>query len=84
MKLHATDVVSLVFGLLFTMLATVFALHALDVVDVDFRVVPAVALILSGLGGIAAALATSARGTGVDGQRDPRRRSVRPIRSTRW
>jgi hypothetical protein len=60
MKRHDIDVTSLMAGLLFAALAAVFALHALDIFDVDLRAAPAVALIVAGLGGITAAL-TSAR-----------------------
>ena len=61
MKRHDVDVISLMGGLLFTGLAAVFALHALGVFDVDLRAAPAVALIVAGLGGIAAAITSSAR-----------------------
>jgi hypothetical protein len=61
MKRHDIDVISLVSGLLFAGLGAVFALHALDVFSIDVRVVPAVVLIVLGVGGIAAALTASAR-----------------------
>ena len=61
MKRHEIDVISLVSGLLFAGLGAVFALHALDVFSIDVRAVPAVVLIGLGIGGIAAALTSSAR-----------------------
>jgi hypothetical protein len=61
MKRHDIDVISLVSGLLFAGLGAVFALHALDVFSIDVRAVPAVVLIVLGIGGIAAALTSSAR-----------------------
>lgn len=61
MKRHELDVLSFMGGLLFTVLGVVFALHALDVLNIDLRVAPAVALIVTGFGGIAAALRSSAR-----------------------
>ena len=61
MKRHDIDVISLMGGLLFSALAVVFALHALGAFDVDLRAAPAVALIVAGLGGIAASLASSTR-----------------------
>jgi hypothetical protein len=61
MKRHDIDVISLMGGLLFAGLAAVFALHALGAFDVDLRVAPAVALIVAGLGGIAAAVTSSTR-----------------------
>jgi hypothetical protein len=61
MKRHELDVISLVSGLLFTGLGAVFALHALDVFSIDVRAVPAVVLIVLGIGGIAAALTSSVR-----------------------
>jgi hypothetical protein len=60
-KRHEIDVISLVSGLLFAGLGAVFALHALDVFSIDVRAVPAVVLIGLGIGGIAAALTSSAR-----------------------
>lgn len=61
MKRHDIDVISLMGGLLFAGLAAVFALHALGAFDVDLRATPAVALIVAGLGGIAAAVTSSTR-----------------------
>jgi hypothetical protein len=61
MKRHDIDVISLVSGLLFAGLGAVFALHALDVFSIDVRVVAPVVLIVLGIGGIAAALTSSAR-----------------------
>ena len=61
MKRHDVDVISLMGGMLFTGLAAVFALHALGAFDVDLRAAPAVALIVAGLGGIVAAITSSAR-----------------------
>ena len=61
MKRHELDVISLVSGLLFAGLGAVFALHALDVFSIDVRAVPAVVLIVLGIGGIAAALTSSVR-----------------------
>jgi hypothetical protein len=61
MKRHDIDVVSLVSGLLFAGLGVVFALHALGSFGLDVRVVPAVVLIVLGLAGISAALASSSR-----------------------
>jgi hypothetical protein len=61
MKRHELDVLSFMGGLLFTTLGILFALHALDVVTIDLRVAPAVALIVTGFGGIAAALRASTR-----------------------
>jgi hypothetical protein len=60
-KRHDIDIISLVSGLLFAALGAVFTLHALDVFSVDVRAVPAVVLIVLGLGGIAAAVTTPAR-----------------------
>ena len=70
MKRHELDLISLVSGLLFAGLGSVFALHALGAFSVDVGVVPAVVLIVLGLAGIAAALRASARA--VD-------RSVEPV-----
>ncbi len=76
MKRHDFDIVSLVSGLLFAGLGTVFALHAVGAFGLDVRVVPAVVLIVLGLAGISAAAMSSPRarddeplGTGVEGAR---------------
>jgi hypothetical protein len=61
MKRHEMDVLSLVSGVLFAGLGAVFALHALGWFSLDVRAVPAVVLIVLGLGGIAAALTASPR-----------------------
>jgi hypothetical protein len=61
MKRHDFDIVSLVSGLLFGGLGTVFALHAVGAFGLDVRVVPAVVLIVLGLAGILAAATSSTR-----------------------
>jgi len=61
MKRHDFDIVSLVSGLLFGGLGTVFALHAVGAFGLDVRVVPAVVLIVLGLAGITAAATSSTR-----------------------
>ena len=61
MKRHDFDIVSLVSGLLFGGLGTVFALHAVGAFGLDVRVVPAFVLIVLGLAGISAAATSSTR-----------------------
>jgi hypothetical protein len=61
MKRHELDVVSLVSGLLFTGLAVVFTLNALDWVSFDVRVVPATVLIVLGIAGISASVVKTSR-----------------------
>ena len=61
MKRHDFDIVSLVSGLLFGGLGTVFALHAVGAFGLDVRVVPAVVLIVLGIAGITAAATSSTR-----------------------
>jgi hypothetical protein len=64
MKRHELDVVSLVSGLLFTGLAVMFALNALEWVSFDVRVVPATVLIVLGIAGISASVVKTSRPDG--------------------
>jgi hypothetical protein len=68
---HEIDVVSLVSGLLFTGLAVVFALNALDWVSFDIRVVPATVLIVLGIAGISASVVKTSRTTEPELEAEP-------------
>ena len=61
MKRHSLDLRSLFAGLLFSVLAVVFALDQLDTWDVDVRWVPAILLLTLGAGGIAASVQRALR-----------------------
>lgn len=62
MRRHELDVVSLVFGLVFATVAAVWALWRLDVLDSEsLSWIPALALVLIGLLGVALSLMRSRR-----------------------
>ena len=59
MKPHATDLISLIAGVLFTTLGVMFALDRLGAVTFDVTWIPAIVLVGLGLAGIASGLRAS-------------------------
>ena len=59
MKQHATDVISLVAGVLFVTLGVMFALDKLGAVTIDVTWIPAIVLVGLGIAGIATGLRAS-------------------------